>query len=85
MTKKLEISPWNKIAVKPSEAAAMLSMGEKAIKTLMKIGILPFMKIGIECKIYVKSLEELQETLKYKELCLKTKTLIDIDYRDVAI
>ena len=85
MAKKIEIEIHNKLVVIPNEAAALLSVGKEVILIYMKTGVLPFMRVGRDYKIWVSDLKELQQKLLYKELDIPTKKLTDCNPDDVKV
>ena len=76
MANKIEVDPWNKLAVIPEEAGYLLDISAKDIKVYMKMGELSFTKVGEDYKIWKSDLIALKEKLDDKQIDFDQMKLI---------
>lgn len=81
---KLEVPVRDKKLLTPEEASAILGTSINTVRKAMKAGLLPFLKLGSNYRIYAFELDEFCKKMTYKQFDLDTLELKDLDCKDVA-
>ena len=66
------------------EASAILGTSISTVRKAMKVGLLPFLKLGGNYRIYAFELDEFCKKMTYKQFDLDTLELKDLNCGDVA-
>ncbi len=60
------------VLLKPKEAAALLSVSERSLWTLMRNGEIPHIRIGKSVRYYISDLKEWIETKRVQSKCIQS-------------
>ena len=66
------------------EALAILGTSINTVRKAIKKGLLPFLKLGGNYRIYAFELDEFCKKMTYKQFDLESLELIDLNHNDVA-
>ena len=81
---KIEIPIKDKKLLTIEEASAILGTSINTVRKAMKKGLLPFLKLGGNYRIYAFELDEICKKMTYKQFDLESLELIDLNHSDVA-
>ena len=81
---KLQLEVKDKKLLTIEEASAVLNTSIGTIRKAMKRGLLPFLKLGSNYRIYAFELDEFCKKMAYKQFDLDTLELIELNCQDVA-
>lgn len=81
---KLEVQISDKRLLTLEEASAVLGTSISTVRKAMKVGLLPFLKLGGNFRIYTYELDEFCKKMAYKQLDLETLEIRDLDHNSVA-
>ena len=81
---KIEIPVKDKKLLTIEEASAILGTSINTVRKAMKKGLLPFLKLGGNYRIYAFELDEFCKKMTYKQFDLESLELIDLNHSDVA-
>ncbi len=81
---KIEIPIKDKKLLTIEEASAILGTSINTVRKAMKKGLLPFLKLGGNYRIYAFELDEFCKRMTYKQFDLESLELIDLNHSDVA-
>lgn len=81
---KIEIPIKDKKLLTIEEASAILGTSINTVRKAMKKGLLPFLKLGGNYRIYAFELDEFCKRMAYKQFDLDTLELIELNCKDVA-
>ncbi|KAB6698723.1 excisionase family DNA-binding protein [Turicibacter sanguinis] len=81
---KIEIPIKDKKLLTIEEASAILGTSINTVRKAMKKGLLPFLKLGGNYRIYAFELDEFCKKMTYKQFDLESLELIDLNHNDVA-
>lgn len=81
---KIEIPIKDKKLLTIEEASAILGTSINTVRKAMKKGLLPFLKLGGNYRIYAFELDEFCKKMTYKQFDLESLELIDLNHCDVA-
>lgn len=81
---KIEIPIKDKKLLTIEEASAILGTSINTVRKAMKKGLLPFLKLGGNYRIYAFELDEFCKRMTYKQFDLESLELIDLSHSDVA-
>lgn len=81
---KLQLEVKDKKLLTIEEASAVLNTSIGTIRKAMKKGLLPFLKLGGNYRIYAFELDEFCKKMAYKQFDLDTLELIELNCKDVA-
>ena len=81
---KIEIPIKDKKLLTIEEASAILGTSINTVRKAIKKGLLPFLKLGGNYRIYAFELDEFCKKMTYKQFDLESLELIDLNHNDVA-
>ena len=81
---KIEVPIRDKKLLTIEEASAILGTSISTVRKVMKKGLLPFLKLGGNDRIYAFELDEFCKKMTYKQFDLETLELYDVKSSDVA-
>ena len=81
---KIEIPIKDKKLLTIEEASAILGTSINTVRKAMKKGLLPFLKLGGNYRIYAFELDEFCKKMTYKQFDLESLELIALNHNDVA-
>ena len=81
---KIEMPIKDKKLLTIEEASAILGTSINTVRKAMKKGLLPFLKLGGNYRIYAFELDEFCKKMTYKQFDLESLELIDLNHNDVA-
>ena len=80
---KVEVDIKDKRLLTIDETAALLGTSPQTVKKAMKKGLIKFLKLGSNYRIYAYELDEFCKMMEYKQFDLNTLELIDLQCKDV--
>ena len=80
---KIEIPLRDKKLLTIEESSAILGTSISTVRKAMKKGLLPFLKLGGNYRIYTYELDEFCKNMAYKQFDLETLEVIDLSHSDV--
>lgn len=81
---KLQLEVRDKKLLTIEEASAVLNTSVSTVRKAMKKGIIPFLKLGGNYRIYAFELDEFCKKMAYKQFDLDTLELLELNCQDVA-
>ena len=81
---KVQVEIKDKKLLTIEEASAILGTSINTVRKAMKKGLLPFLKLGGNYRIYAFELDEFCKKMMYKQFDLESLELIDLNHSDVA-
>lgn len=81
---KVQVEIKDKKLLTIEEASAILGTSINTVRKAMKKGLLPFLKLGGNYRIYAFELDEFCKKMTYKQFDLESLELIDLKHSDVA-
>ncbi len=80
---KVEINIKDKRLLTIDETSSLLGTSPQTVKKAMKKGLLPFLKLGGNYRIYAFELDEFCKRMQYKQFDLQTLEIIELQCQDV--
>ncbi len=81
---KIEVPIKDKKLLTLEEASAILGTSISTVRKVMKVGLLPFLKLGSNYRIYAFELDEFCKKMAYKQFDLDALELKELNCSDVA-